>query len=231
MNTWSPTATRRRLNILTHFGFLQTVNVSSGGRFSVFVQTSTLMPVWKKTGWLVGINGARCTTELKKLVRRKFERPDDIQIFGFTADEQDRADLFKRNNPEIDARFPLIERSLTKADCHAVLDKHGIAPHAMYALGYRNANCLGCVKGGIGYWNKVRVDFPDVFDRMAQLERELDVAILKDRRGGVRKRLFLDELPHGTGRYEKEPSVECGLVCGSVYDETAATLSCDDDEE
>src|SRR5690348_10833996 len=45
--------------------------------------------VYRKTRWLIGPAGARCTTELKKLVRRAFQRPDDVQVFGFTADEKD----------------------------------------------------------------------------------------------------------------------------------------------
>jgi len=32
----------------------------------------------------------------------------------------------------------------------------------------------------MGYWNKIRKDFPDVFTRMANVERKLDVSILKD---------------------------------------------------
>lgn len=35
----------------------------------------------------------------------------------------------------------------------------------MYDLGYANNNCIGCVKGGIGYWNKIRIDFPEESDR------------------------------------------------------------------
>jgi hypothetical protein len=177
--------------------------------------------VYERTGWLVGVNGARCTTELKKLVRRAFERPDDVQVFGFTADEQKRADRFRANNPEIDARFPLIEAGLGHADCLALLKEKAIEIPAMYRMGYRNNNCLGCVKGGAGYWNKTRLDFPDVYDRMARLERKMDVAILKRSAGGVRLRVFLDELPSDAGRYEAEEAVECGLACGATLQEIA----------
>jgi hypothetical protein len=174
--------------------------------------------VYERTGWLVGVNGARCTTELKKLVRREFEREGDVQIFGFTADEPQRADRFRANNPEIDARFPLIEQGMRHADCAALLREVGIEIPMMYRLGYRNNNCLGCVKGGAGYWNKIRQDFPTVFRRMAKLERKLDVAILKKSSGGLRLRVFLDELNPSAGRYEAEPEVECGLACGTTLD-------------
>lgn len=187
--------------------------------------------VYEKTRWLVGINGARCTTELKKLVRRAFEREGDIQVFGFTTDEPHRAERFKANNPEIDARFPLIESRMSHADCHALLRESGIEIPAMYRMGYRNNNCIGCVKGGAGYWNKIRRDFPATFDRMARLERDLDVAILKRTVGGKRLRLFLDELPPGMGRYEAEPEVECGLACGTTLDALHDTLSLDSPED
>ena len=81
----------------------------------------------------------------------------------------------------------------------------GIEVPAMYKLGYKNNNCIGCVKGGKGYWNKIREDFPESFDRMAKQERRMGVKILKD--------VYLDELPRGVGRYESELDLECGVAC------------------
>lgn len=125
---------------------------------------------------------------------RAFQHPDDVQVFGFTSDERDRAERFCDNNPEVDARFPLIEQGLGHDDCEALLKAEGIALPFMYLIGYKNNNCIGCVKGGAGYWNKIRVDFPDHFARMSALEREMNVAILKKSIGGTRVRVFLDEL-------------------------------------
>jgi hypothetical protein len=172
--------------------------------------------VFEKTKWLVGIAGARCTTELKKLVRRDFQQPDDRQVFGFSFEEDKRAQRFITNNPEARAWFPLIEAGLTHADCLAALKRAGIEVPAMYRLGYKNNNCIGCVKGGAGYWNKIRLDFPDVFERMSKLERSLDVAILKKTQGKERLRVFLDELDPAAGRYEAEQEVQCGVACSAV---------------
>lgn len=172
--------------------------------------------VYEKTRWLVGIAGARCTTELKKLVRREFQKPDDRHVFGFSVDESKRAARFAANNPEAEAWFPLVDAGLTHADCLAVLRRAEIELPVMYKLGYKNNNCIGCVKGGAGYWNKVREDFPDVFARMATLERTLDVAILKKHANGLRLRVFLDELDPGSGNYEAEPEVQCGPACEAV---------------
>jgi len=41
----------------------------------------------------------------------------------------------------------------------------------MYKLGYEHNNCVGCVKGGMGYWNKIRVDFPLRFKEYADMEK------------------------------------------------------------
>lgn len=169
--------------------------------------------VFERTRWLVGPKGARCTTELKKNVRKAYQRVDDLHIFGFTKDEMHRVEQLKKENPEIYTDFPLINASMSKADCHRMVRDAGIELPAMYRLGYKNNNCIGCVKGQAGYWNKIRVDFPEAFERMAKMERKLDAAINKRYVNGKRQRVFLDELPPTMGRYNAEPDIECGVLC------------------
>ena len=48
-----------------------------------------------------------------------------------------------------------------------------------YRQGFQNANCIGCVKGGAWYWNKVRKHYPVVFLKQSKLERKFNAAILK----------------------------------------------------
>jgi hypothetical protein len=180
-------------------------------------QYTDIYDVFEKTRWLVGIGGARCTTELKKVVRKTYQRPDDIHVFGFTADENHRVVRFRNENPELFAEFPLIDNNVSKVECHARVREAGIEIPAMYKLGYKNNNCIGCVKGQAGYWNKIRRDFPEAFERMAKTERKLNAAICK--KEGItdgkrwRKRVFLDELPPDAGRYTAEPDIECGVLC------------------
>jgi 3'-phosphoadenosine 5'-phosphosulfate sulfotransferase (PAPS reductase)/FAD synthetase len=172
--------------------------------------------VFNKTRYLAGVNGARCTTEMKKLVRRDFERFEDTQVFGFDSSEHARADRFREHNPEVTAWFPLIDKGYSKQDCLRIVQKAGIRLPAMYQLGYNNNNCIGCVKGGQGYWNKIRKDFPAVFWRMAAMERKLDVALLKVTGDhGERKRVFLDELDPDAGRHT-DLEIVCGLFCGEI---------------
>jgi hypothetical protein len=169
--------------------------------------------VFEKTKYLVGPKGARCTTELKKVIRNSYQRVDDIQVFGFDLTEIKRAERFKTNNPEVCLETPLIDNNVSKKDCFQILVGAGIEIPAMYRLGYKNNNCIGCVKGGAGYWNKIRVDFPDVFEQMSCLERKLNISLIRLNTEGKKRRVFLDELPPDTGRYEAEPSLGCGVLC------------------
>jgi len=71
---------------------------------------ATVDEVFEKTKYMAGVNGARCTTELKKVPRLAFQRPDDIHVFGYTAYEHDRVEKFRAHNPEI--RFKWILKDL-----------------------------------------------------------------------------------------------------------------------
>lgn len=170
--------------------------------------------VFEKTRYLAGINGARCTAELKrKLAEDYINHFEDIEVFGYTADEKHRVDRFVQNNPERRIVCPLIENHLGKADCLGLIERQGIELPAMYKLGYNNNNCIGCVKGKQGYWNKIRKDFPDVFNRMAKVERELDVAINNTWEGDQRIKIFLDQLDPEAGRHDENVDMSCGLFC------------------
>lgn len=169
--------------------------------------------VFKRERWIVGVGGAKCTGVLKRIPARAYTRDNDVQVFGFDSSEAHRVHRFKINNPEIHIKTPLIDAGHSKARCLEILALAGIELPTMYRLGYRNNNCIGCPKGGQGYWNMIRRDFPEVFDRMAKLERELNAAINKSYAGdGIRKRVFLDELDPSAGRGYVEP-MDCGLFC------------------
>lgn len=81
----------------------------------------------------------------------------------------------------------------------------------MYDLGYPNNNCIGCVKGGMGYWNRIRKDFPEVFKQRAILEREVGYSMIRG--------YFLDELPEDKGNMNTEIFPECGIMCYMASDE------------
>jgi len=150
--------------------------------------------VWESRSYLAGISGAPCTSELKVAPRLAWQRPDDVHVFGYTADKPDiiRADRLRLNYPDMQIRTPLIDAGIDKRACIAMIENAGIAVPAMYRLGFQNNNCIPCVKAtSPNYWANVRKHFPNEFDRMAQLSRRLDVRLT--RFGGERR--FIDEIP------------------------------------
>lgn len=169
--------------------------------------------VWERERFIASHAGAPCTGLLKRAPFHDFSRPGDLLVFGYTADRRDveRAEALRRQNFELKLWFPLIEAGLTKSDCLAIVSRAGIRLPAMYALGYENNNCIGCPKGGMGYWNKIRRDFPETFERMAALQRKLGPgsAFFNAPEG----RLTLDQLHPERGNYRDEPKVECSLHC------------------
>ncbi len=175
--------------------------------------------VFRKERFIVGPKGAACTRLLKRQMRVMFEEEDDIQVFGLTIEEQHRADRLIQRNAYIKGDFILIEKGLTKGDCLAMIARAGIEIPAMYRLGYRNNNCIGCVKGGAGYWNKIRRDFPVQFAERAQDERMVGHSILKRHDGTP---VFLDELPLDMGVDVPEPDMECSFFCHMAEQEIRA---------
>ena len=164
-----------------------------------------------------GPYGAKCTEVLKKRVRKEYEDKlrkqgvkDIIYVWGFDCSKRERARAERtvESMPQFEHEFPLIDNNLTKEDCHGLLRQLGIKRPEMYDLGYRNNNCIGCVKGGKGYWNKIRKDFPEVFKQRAEEERMVGHSCIK----GV----FLDELNPTEGRIEDEVMEECSIMCQLV---------------
>lgn len=171
----------------------------------------SIFKVFHSRKFIKGPTGAPCTMILKKEVRRAYQRLDDIQIFGYTIDEMSRVDRFIDANNEVLTDFILVDREITKPHCMAWFNEMGFQMPEMYRLGYLNNNCIGCVKGGMGYWNAIRVDFKDAFDKMAKTERLIGHALNKDKDGPV----FLDELDPKRGNFKRDSPADCGFTCES----------------
>ena len=159
--------------------------------------------------YICGVAGAPCSRILKIRVRQEWELDKNLNdltyVWGFDLSEKNRADRVVKLMPNQKHIFPLIEQELTKQKAHEILKASGIKRPKMYDLGYPNNNCIGCVKGGMGYWNKIRVDFPEVFNSRAKLEREIGASC----KNGV----FLDELDPKRGRKQKIILEDCGIFC------------------
>ena len=164
--------------------------------------------VFERTRYMAGIAGARCTTEMKKIPRFLFQHPDDVHVFGYTSDEGKRITRFEANNPDMSMSWVLRDAGMDKAACLRMIEEAGMVLPAMYRLGYKNNNCLGCVKAtSPGYWNKIRQDFPEVFERRARQSRAIGARLVRYKG----ERIFLDELP-ATAKGKQE-NISCGPEC------------------
>lgn len=143
--------------------------------------------------------GAKCSSELKIVVRQQFSKRNKFsyQAFGYDNGEVSRANDMKNNNAHLRPIFPLLMFWLSKYDCVKYVQSANslflkIKLPLTYHLGLENNNCFktGCVQGGIGYWQWMQVNQPDKFDRMAVREHEITdlkgvpVTICKDQSKG-----------------------------------------------
>lgn len=199
----------------------------------------SILDVWESYLSLNVASGAICSSTLKRDLRQDFQRRNSYsaQVFGFEKGkkEENRAKDVLKYHPLSLPIFPLIDAGLDKRQCIAIVQAAGIKVPRMYEYGFTNNNCFktGCVQGGIGYWKKMQIDFPDKFLAMAQLEHRLTdekgkpVTCLKDQSKKAKKSgielVFL--LPHPDYPQHKDLSMmkgrkveavtECNGFCGA----------------
>lgn len=196
----------------------------------------SVQDVWLKHKSLNVAHGAVCSSELKRRVREVWEKTNTWkhQAFGFELDEVKRAKGMTLNHSHTKPIYPLLMFAYTKKDCINVVQELGIEVPRTYKLGFLNNNCFntGCVQGGIGYWQKMKRDFPEKFDAMAEMEHKLTalkgkpVTMLKDQSNKAKKSgnqlVFLK--PHNDypdikdlsvmRGIEPKPLFECNGFCG-----------------
>lgn len=168
--------------------------------------------VWRERRFMAGREGAPCTLSLKKEARYQWERENVVtwHVLGFTADEQKRHARFVMTERE-NVLPVLIDAGMTKAACLKMIRAAGISPPRVYAMGYPNANCIGCVKAtSPTYWNLVRRTHPAVFAARAALSAELGARLVRVKG----ERVFLHDLsPDAVGAPLASHDVECGIFC------------------
>ena len=180
-----------------------------------------VIQVFRRKRYMNGPIGAPCSRELKRKVLDAWKLPDDVMVFGYTAEEADRFDDFRERNPDRPVLAPLIEGGLTKSDCKAMVERAGIELPISYRMGYDNANCIGCVKGGEAYWRAIREDWPDVFEANCLLQDEIGPGsyLFRDRKTGVR--FSLRDLGDGPVR-RNDALPSCSFFCEMAEQEYAA---------
>ena len=159
-------------------------------------------------GYINGPSGAACTKFLKRRVRLEWEwtqREPLRYVWGMDFTERARYERICEAMPDQEHIFPLVKARLTKEQVHEILKASGVKRPVMYDLGYHNNNCVGCVKGGMGYWNKIRVDFPEMFKARSRMGRKIQATCIK----GV----YLDNLDPERGRHGSPIVGDCGILC------------------
>lgn len=209
----------------------------------------SIQDIWYDYESLNVATGAICSSVLKRDLRKEWQKYNTYtyQIFGFEFDKKEfnRALSLKKNYNVSNPIFPLLMFGLDKEDCIRIVQESGIKIPNSYLLGFKNNNCLktGCVQGGIGYWQKMKRDFPDKFEAMAKIEHDLTdlkgspTTMLKDQskaaiESGI-KLVFLkkhseypeykciDEMP----QMEVKPLQECNGFCNTnMYDVKNPTM-------
>lgn len=177
--------------------------------------------VYRRERFVRSHKGVKCRGVLKLAPFHAYYRPTDLLIFGYTADAKDaaRAVRLKATSPEM-MQFPLIERGLMRADCMAIVKRAGIEIPMMYRLGFNNNNCLGCPNGGMGYWNLIRIHFPDRFEEMCLIQDELGPGswFLVRRNERISLRMLNPE----DGDHKTEPEIDCSIMCALAEQDIAA---------
>ena len=179
---------------------------------------ASAVEVWKRERFLVRYGSAKCSKALKRDILNAFKRPDDVMVLGYTVEEYDRFNRFIDANNGVKVIAPLIDKGISKADCLAMVGRAGIELPMMYRLGFNNNNCKGCPKGGEGYWNKIRVVFPETFRNMVSIQEILGPGsyFFRDRKTG--ERIALKDLKEDAGRHD-DPEIECSMFCLLVENE------------
>lgn len=151
-----------------------------------------------------------CSYYLKRKVIEAASMPDDQHVFGFTVEESDRARRLERCGLLVVT--PLIDANLTHADCLGMVERAGLLLPEMYRLGFSNANCIGCVRGGEGYWNKTREVFPERFAQVVQIQEAIGPGAYFFRNRKTGERFGLKDLRPDAGRHD-EPLPSCSFFC------------------
>jgi len=174
-----------------------------------------------------------CSSELKRIPGRKWidencDPADTAIVLGIDWTEIHR---FERAAPHWEPytlEAPLCESPLLAPDeIRAWARSYGLEPPRLYAMGFPHNNCGGfCVKQGHKAFENLLRKMPERYAYHEAKEQEFrdtfdkDVAILRDRRGGVTKPFTLKQLRErlcSGGQLTLEESMDWG-GCGCMVD-------------
>lgn len=186
-----------------------------GARFERIADGRTPFEVFKDVRFIGNTQADPCSAVLKRDLCRKwledrftpFEDAlpgiveQSVLYVGITWDEGREDEIRQRWKPW-KVEFPLCDAPyITKPHMIRETLAKGLEVSRAYTEGFPHDNCGGgCVKAGISQWVHLRKVRPAVFQMWKEGEADAineigkDVAILRDRRGGITKPMTLTEL-------------------------------------
>lgn len=163
--------------------------------------------VFAEVRYLGNTRADPCSAVLKRrFMRRWLEQNRDlaetVAVIGYDWSEVHRFERAQRHWQPWRVEAPLCEKPyLSKEEVLDWMGAYGLQPPRLYDEGFRHNNCGGfCVKGGQASFALLLRKHPDRYRYHERREQELrrrlakDVAILRDRRGGVTRPLTLRSL-------------------------------------
>lgn len=162
--------------------------------------------VFKDTKYLGNSRIDPCSRILKREQAKKWVNencsPSTHSLYlGYAQDERHRLERSQKFWAPYSVDSPLMwENNMTKQDMLTECRLDGIEPPELYSLGFPHNNCGGfCIKAGHAHFLHLLRVLPEKYAEVEAHEEELraqlgDVAILRDRSGGVVKPLPLKVL-------------------------------------
>jgi hypothetical protein len=202
------------------YRFLKETTEYLGGEVVWLADGRDLWELFDQQGMIANTRADICSRILKRDLARKYIKgrwsPEEaILYFGIDHSERHRIDRIRQNWAPYRVEAPLCDPPyLAKCDMLKECERDGIDPPRLYDIGASHNNCGGfCVKGGHAHFAWLMHALPDLYEYHAQKEQAFrqrtgkDVAVMRDRRGGVSKPLpmlqFRDEVQSGERKYDK----------------------------
>jgi 3'-phosphoadenosine 5'-phosphosulfate sulfotransferase (PAPS reductase)/FAD synthetase len=189
------------------YRFLPEAAANVGGTFVDDSDGRDIWEVFDDNNMMGGTRADMCSRELKreratKWVKENCDSETSTVYVGIDWSEDHRFRRMKRFWSPYKVSAPMTEPPyMTKDDVLSWLRSEGIEPPRLYALGFKHNNCGGfCVKAGHGQFAHLLRTLPDRYAYHEEKERAFrervgkDVAIMRDRRGGVAKPLTMEAL-------------------------------------
>lgn len=201
---------------------LQIVRMNEGGPY---IKPWDLAFLRKKIpNWKIGL----CSGELKKQPADKWQKENLNDgtpiIIGFSIEEIERIERFKKRKDRYIYEFPLAEKPYTSiCQIREWLKEYNIAEPKMYSEGFNHANCAGaCFKAGVSHWARLYKERPEIFAYHEAKEKEFQEKFASQQTICMRKgeHLTLENLRKLVDAGIIEPSYyRLPCACSLVYEE------------